>query len=246
MESIPPEFRIFDYLIFTTLAGGLAGCAGFLVGIPTLRLRGDYLAIVTLGFGEIVRSVLLNIDTLGGPRGYAGIPGFNNFIESFAFASFWALVCFFTIWRTLGSKFGRSFQSVREDEIAAESVGVNTTTTKVRAFVISSFFAGVAGAIFAHVTNYISPSSFTFIQSVNAVIMVVLGGMGSMSGSIIAAVIVTVTPELLRPLQQFTGVELRMVIYSLALILIMICRPQGIFGNLEITDLWRKYVRRSS
>ncbi|AHI07005.1 branched-chain amino acid ABC transporter, permease protein [Bdellovibrio bacteriovorus W] len=241
----PQSLRILDFFIYACLSGVLAGFAGLLVGIPSLRLRGDYLAIVTLGFGEIVRAILLNVDTLGGPRGYAGIPGFNSFIESFAFASFWAVICFFTIWRLLHSKYGRAFQSVKEDEIAAESVGINTTMAKVRSFVISSFFAGVAGALFAHFTNYISPSSFTFLQSVNAVIMVVLGGMGSMSGSIIAAIIVTAIPELLRPLQEVTGVELRMVIYSLMLVLIMILRPQGIFGNREITDFWRKYVRRS-
>ncbi|MNL43480.1 leucine/isoleucine/valine transporter permease subunit [compost metagenome] len=117
---------------------------------------------------------------------------------------------------------------------------------KVRAFVLSSFFAGVAGGLYAHFTNFINPSSFTFLQSVNAVIMVVLGGMGSMTGSIVAAIIITVLPEALRPLQEITGVDLRMVIYALCLILVMILRPQGLFGNLEITDLWRKYVRRSS
>jgi branched-chain amino acid transport system permease protein len=144
------------------------------------------------------------------------------------------------------SSHGRAFLSVREDEIAAESMGINTTRTKVKAFVLSSFFAGVAGGLFAHFTNFINPSSFTFLQSVNAVIMVVLGGMGSMSGSILAAVFITALPEALRPLQEITGVDLRMVIYSLTLILIMILRPQGLLGGMEITDLWRKYVRRSA
>ncbi|MNT68972.1 leucine/isoleucine/valine transporter permease subunit [compost metagenome] len=125
-------------------------------------------------------------------------------------------------------------------------MGVNTTTMKVKAFVLSSFFAGVAGGMFAFFTNFINPSSFGFLASVNAVIMVVLGGMGSMTGSIVGAIIVTLLPEILRPLQEITGVDLRMVIYSLSLILVMILRPQGIFGDFEITDLWRKYVRRSS
>jgi branched-chain amino acid transport system permease protein len=179
-------------------------------------------------------------------RGFANIPGFSNFYLSYGFAVLWILICFFTIWRVMKSSWGRGFLSVREDEIAAESMGVNTTGMKVRAFVLSSFFAGVAGALFAHFTNFINPSSFTFLQSVNAVIMVVLGGMGSMTGSIIAAIFVTALPEVLRPVQDLTGYDLRMVIYSLSLILVMILRPKGIMGELEITDLWRKYVRRSA
>ena len=126
-------------------------------------------------------------------------------------------------------------------------MGVNTTKLKVRAFVISSFFAGVAGAIFAHSAHYLNPSTFTFTKSVDAIIMVVLGGMGSLTGSVVAAIVVTIVPEfVLRPLQEYTHVDLRMVIYSLALILFMIMRPQGIFGSLEITDIWRNYRSRRS
>jgi branched-chain amino acid transport system permease protein len=229
-----------------TGGGLLAAFAGLLVGLPSLRLKGDYLAIVTLGFGEIIRVALLNMDSVGGPRGLSGIPSAGPFIFSFIFASIWLLICFFTIWRVMHSSHGRGFLSVREDEIAAEAMGVNTTRMKVKAFVLSSFFAGVAGGMFAFFTNFINPSSFGFLSSVNAVIMVVLGGMGSMTGSIVGAIIVTLLPEILRPLQEITGVDLRMVIYSLSLILVMILRPQGIFGDFEITDLWRKYVRRSS
>jgi len=241
----PDNLMILNFFLYS-LGGGLtAAVAGFLVGQPSLRLKGDYLAIVTLGFGEIIRVGLLNADFLGGPRGYSGIPALDSFTQSFIFASVWLLICFFTLWRMMHSSYGRAFLSVREDEIAAEAMGINTTQTKVRAFVISSFFAGVAGALYAHFTNYISPSSFTFLQSVNAVIMVVLGGMGSMSGCLIAAVVVTALPELLRPLQDLTGIDLRMVIYSLGLVLVMILRPQGLMGELEIPDLWRKYVKRS-
>jgi branched-chain amino acid transport system permease protein len=186
------------------------------------------------------------MDFLGGPRGYSGIPSLGSFLTSFTFASIWLVICFFTIWRVMHSTFGRSFLSVREDEIAAEAMGVNTTKTKVQSFVLSSFFAGIAGALFAHFTNFINPSSFTFLQSVNAVIIVVLGGMGSMTGSIFAAIFITVLPEALRPLQEITGVDLRMVIYSLSLILVMILRPKGLFGEQELTDVWRKYVRRTS
>ncbi|MBC7371789.1 MAG: branched-chain amino acid ABC transporter permease [Bdellovibrionaceae bacterium] len=230
-----------------TIVGGLfAAFAGYLVGLPSLRLKGDYLAIVTLGFGEIIRVALLNMDFIGGARGISGIPSLPNFLISFIYACFWAVICFFVVWRLVRSSHGRGFLSVREDEVAAEAMGINTTKMKVRAFVLSSFFAGVAGAIYAHVTNFISPSSFTFLMSVNAVIMVVLGGMGSMSGSITAAIFITIMPEALRSLQQITGVDLRMVIYALLLIIIMIWKPKGLFGDREITDIWRKYVRKSA
>ncbi len=242
----PESFQILQSFVYIIGAGLMAGLAGFLVGLPSLRLKGDYLAIVTLGFGEIIRVALLNMDFLGGPRGLSGIPSFGLFPISFMMAAVWLVVCFFTIWRIMHSSHGRGFLSVREDEIAAEAMGINTTRMKVKAFVLSSFFAGVAGALFAHFTNFINPSSFTFLQSVNAVIMVVLGGMGSMTGSIVAAIIITLLPEALRPLQQLTGVDLRMVIYSLTLILIMILRPKGLFGDMELSDVWRKYVRRSA
>lgn len=242
----PESLNILNFFLYAIGSGLVAAFAGFLVGQPSLRLRGDYLAIVTLGFGEIIRVALLNMDSLGGARGYAGIPKLNPFFATFIFCSIWILICFFTIWRIMRSSHGRGFLSVREDEIAAQAMGINTTQMKVRAFVISSFFAGVAGALYAQITSYISPSSFSFLQSVNAVIMVVLGGMGSMTGSLVAAVIVTILPEALRPLQDITGVDLRMVIYSLMLILVMILRPKGLFGGTELPELWRKYVRRSA
>lgn len=234
-------------ILLTSVGGGLlAAFAGWLVGLPSLRLKGDYLAIVTLGFGEIIRVALLNMESLGGARGISGIPSFPNFYVSFVYSSAWALICFFVIWRLVHSSHGRGFLSVREDEIAAQAMGINTTQMKVRAFVLSSFFAGVAGSLFSYVTNFISPSTFTFLLSVNAVIMVVLGGMGSMTGSIAAAFFITVMPEVLRSLQEVTGVDLRMVIYSLLLILVMILRPKGLFGENEFNDLWRKYVRKSA
>ncbi|MEK6774296.1 MAG: branched-chain amino acid ABC transporter permease [Bdellovibrionota bacterium] len=253
---LPGVLSILSFTIYAFIGGGLAALFGYIVGLPSLRLKGDYLAIVTLGFGEIIRVALQNLNFLGGARGISGIPslpeirlgGFvlDRFFVSYSFAIFWCLLCFFVIWRLMKSSHGRSFLSVREDEIAAEAMGINTTKTKVRAFVLSSFFAGVAGAMFAHFTNYISPSSFTFLMSVNAIIMVVLGGMGSMSGSVCAALFITILPEALRSLKDFTGVDLRMVIYSLSLILVMLLRPQGMFGEEEITDLWRRYVKRSS
>lgn len=254
---ITGPFAIINFFITTLGAGLVAAAAGYVVGLPSLRLKGDYLAIVTLGFGEIIRVSLLNMDVVGGARGLSGIPSLPNidlgflvierYIVSLMFFSFWAVLCFFVIWRLMRSSHGRGFLSVREDEIAAEAMGVDTTKTKVRAFVLSSFFAGVAGAIFCHATNYISPSSFNFQKSVDAIIMVVLGGMGSMSGSICAAVFITLLPEILRSLKEYTGgIDFRMVIYSLSLILVMLLRPQGMFGQTEITDLWKKYVKRSN
>lgn len=252
----PPELAFLNFVWLALAAGFVAALFGYLVGQPSLRLKGDYLAIVTLGFGEIIRVALLNMDFLGGPRGIHSIPSLpegqwgpvvvSRFLSSYLFASLCAVLCFFVLWRITRSSHGRAFMSVREDEIAAEAMGINTTQVKVRAFVLSSFFAGVAGALLAHFVRYINPSTFSFLKSVDAVIMVVLGGMGSITGAILAAIFITVLPEFLRILQDWTGVDLRMVIYSLALILVMILRPQGLFGEFEITDLWRRYVRRSS
>ncbi|MBX2987644.1 MAG: branched-chain amino acid ABC transporter permease [Bdellovibrionaceae bacterium] len=249
---LPESLGFLNFIIYAVLAGLFAAFFGFLVGQPSLRLKGDYLAIVTLGFGEIIRVALLNMDFLGGARGIHAIPtlpegwGLSRFMSQYLFGLFWTVTCFFVLWRIIHSSHGRALLSVREDEIAAEAMGVNTTSMKVRAFVIAAFFAGVAGAMSAHYVRYISPSSFGFLKSVDVVIMVVLGGMGSMTGAIFAAILVTLLPEVLRGLQDLTGVDLRMVIYSLALILVMILRPKGLFGEMELPDLWRRYVRRSS
>ncbi|MFN7729578.1 MAG: branched-chain amino acid ABC transporter permease [Bdellovibrio sp.] len=260
LSTLLPELTgglgLLAFPLMALLGGFAAAFAGYLVGLPSLRLRGDYLAIVTLGFGEIIRVSLLNMPAVGGARGFYGIPGptdwdlgfmtVSKFMMSYTHALFWVLACFFMIWRVVRSAHGRAFLSVRDDEIAAEAMGVDTTKAKVRAFVLSSFFAGVAGSIFAHYANYLNPASFGFNRSIDAVIIVVLGGMGSLTGSLVAAVFVTVMPELLRPLQQLLGVDLRMVIYSLCLILLMILRPKGLFGSAEFTELVRKYVRKTS
>jgi branched-chain amino acid transport system permease protein len=260
LSTVVPNFtgplQLVGFFGYAIAGGLLAAFAGFLVGQPSLRLKGDYLAIVTLGFGEIIRVILLNTQAVGGARGFYGIPGLTDFelggitiskfLQSYIFGSAWVIITFIVIWRIIESQPGRAFLSVREDEVAAEAMGVNTTKTKVRAFVMSSFFAGIAGSIFAHFTNYLSPATFTFNKSVDVVIMVVLGGMGSLSGSILAAIFITVIPEALRPLQEITGVDLRMIIYSLLLILMMILRPQGLFGKLEIPDLIKKWKKRSA
>jgi branched-chain amino acid transport system permease protein len=224
-------------LIISLLAAAFAsGLVGYLVGLPSLRLKGDYLAIVTLGFGEIIRVVILNIQAVGGARGFIGIPNTTTaFLVAFVLAA-----CVLATHRFILSTHGRALLAIRENEIAAEAMGVNTTHYKVQAFVVSSAAAGVAGGLFAHYLSFINPSSFDFMKSVEIVIMVVLGGMGSVSGSILAAFILTFLPEALRPLQQWTGVDLRMVIYSLLLILMMLLRPKGIFGRRE---LWQMFQR---
>lgn len=241
---------ILSFLIYSMVGGIVSAAFGWFVGLPSLRLKGDYLAIVTLGFGEIIRVVVLNTEVLGAARGMYGIPGANEFIVGgltisrflsfYLVCSIWVVITFFYIWRLINSTHGRAFKSVREDEIATESIGIDTTKVKVRAFVISSFFAGVAGSLFAHYSNYLNPATFSFLMSINVVIMVVLGGMGSMTGPMLAAVLVTVLPEALRPLQELTGKDLRMVIYSLILVLLMLIRPQGLLGQKEIWHLWGK------
>jgi branched-chain amino acid transport system permease protein len=227
----------------TLLAGGLAAAVcGFIVGLPSLRLRGDYLAIVTLGFGEIIRVVILNIQAVGGARGFVGIPGSTS-----AFLIVLILVlCVLATHRFIFSSHGRALLAVRENEVAAEAMGVNTTKFKVGIFVISSAVTAVGGGLFAHYQRFIEPGTFDFMKSVDIVIMVVLGGMGSISGSIVAAFLITLLPEALRPLQNWTGVDLRMVLYSLALILMMMLRPKGLFGRKELWEMFgRKTVGKS-
>jgi branched-chain amino acid transport system permease protein len=223
------------------LCGGLvASAVGYCVGLPSLRLRGDYLAIVTLGFGEIIRVVLLNTPAVGGARGMPNIPAFTCFGWVYSLV----IVTLFSLWRLVYSSYGRSFLSVREDEIAAEAMGVHTTRAKVRAFVIGAFFAGIAGGLFAHYLQYLTPAAFDFNRSFEIIIMVVLGGMGSLSGSAVAAILLSVLREALRPLQEITKVDMRMVIYSLLLIILMLTRPNGLFGRLELPDLLKPLMER--
>jgi branched-chain amino acid transport system permease protein len=218
-------------------AAALAGLAGWLVGLPSLRLRGDYLAIVTLGFGEIIRVALLNSEPLGGARGFIGIPGAAGAPWVYGLLALSAAACY----RVMEGSHGRALLSIREDEVAAEALGVASTRHKVGAFVASAAGAGAAGALFAFTYSFLHPSSFDFMKSVEIVVMVVLGGMGSMSGAILAAALLTILPEALRPLKELTGVDLRMVLYSLALVLLMLFKPGGLLGRAELWQLpWFK------
>jgi branched-chain amino acid transport system permease protein len=203
------------------LGGGLAAAvAGLVVGIPTLRLRGDYLAIVTLGFGEIIRVILQNMNAVGGARGLSVNHGWTNFFWAFGFAA----VTVYVVTALVHSTYGRGFIAVRDDEVAASAMGINPTKYKVTAFVIGAFFAGIAGGLYAHSKQFITPGGFNFMQSITFVVMVILGGMGNTIGVIIAAVLLTLLPEFLRPVAEY-----RMIIYSLLLIVLMLTRPQGLF-----------------
>ena len=216
-------------LIAALLAGAAAsGILGFMIGLPTLRLKGDYLAIATLGLGEIIRIVIMNIDYVGGAAGFKGIKHLTDFTWVF----FVMLFTLFFIKNFVNSTHGRACIAIRENEIAAEAMGVNTTKYKVMAFTIGAAFAGVAGGLFAHQFYLISPNSFTFLASFNYLIMVVLGGMGSITGSIAGAFVVTFISAALAAWPEF-----RMIIYAIALVLLMFYRPQGLFGYMELTNM---------
>lgn len=227
-------FRHSVFLAALVFGGICSAAVGWVVGLPSLRLRGDYLAIVTLGFGEIIRVIFLNIDGLGAARGLSGVPPWTNFFWVFFFVWITVLVS----WRLVRSQIGRAFLAVREDEIAAEAMGVNTTHYKVLAFVVGSFFAGIAGGLFGHYMAYLNPGMFTFMLSFELIVMVVLGGMGSISGAVLAAVILTFALEYLRQVKDWFDLQSdpRMVIYSVMLIALMRWRPQGLLGKRELWD----------
>lgn len=244
------------FVVSCVVGGLLAAGAGYVVGLPSLRLRGDYLAIVTLGFGEIIRVILQQtgkvIDSaealkagglsqmipppVGGALGFGGVPKYTNLFWVFTILTVTLVVAY----RLKRSSFGRAMISVREDEIAAQAMGVNIARQKVLAFVIAAFFAGVAGGLFAHERGVIlSPKDAGFQRSFDYVIMTVLGGRGSITGVMLAAGLLTALPEFLRDFEQY-----RLIVYALLLIIMMLVRPQGLLGIHEIWDLWPR--RRST
>jgi len=239
------------------IVGGIvATAAGFFVGLPSLRLKGDYLAIVTLGFGEILRVILQQTEPVirtakqlheaspsqlwpppvGGALGFDGLPKYTNLFWVYTVVTLTLVVAF----RLKRSSMGRAMISVREDEFASQSMGVNVARIKVRAFMIAAFFAGAAGGLYAHEKgNMISPDAAGFQNSFNYVLMTVLGGRGSITGVILAATILTALPEALRQFDQY-----RLIVYALVLIGMMLLRPQGLFGIHEIWDWWPRAKRR--
>ncbi|GIV15473.1 MAG: branched-chain amino acid ABC transporter permease [Armatimonadota bacterium] len=235
-------------LIAGIMAGAVsASLAGLFVGIPSLRLRGDYLAIATLGFGEIIRVTILNVEQVGGARGFYGIPLLTTF-----FWLYLAVIVLLALSRNLlVSTQGLAFLAVRDDEIAAEAIGVHSTRIKVIAFVTGACFAGIAGALYAHFDGYLNPDNFRLDQSIIILTMVVLGGQGSITGSVLSSVLLTVVLEWLRFLptitiggRAFSPSELRMVFFSLMLILLMLWRQTGLLGRREfgwhvVRQYWR-------
>jgi branched-chain amino acid transport system permease protein len=218
-----------------------AAVAGLAVGVPSLRLKGDYLAIVTLGFGEIIRVIILNIPAVGGATGFTDAIPITNFFWIYGMA-----VMTIVIVRNIASStFGRALATIRGDEIAAEAMGVNTTRYKVLAFVISAALAGVAGGLSGQLfANPLNPQNLNFVKSIEIVVMIVLGGIGSTTGAVVGATILTILPEALRTLdQQYPG--LRMVVYALLLVLLMIFRPQGLLGRKEIGWAWIRWPTRT-
>lgn len=218
------------FIVGLLVSGVTAALAGLIIGIPTLRLKGDYLAIATLGFGEIIRIIALNIDYIGGAIGFNDIPQYTNW--NWVFFMTVATVILISHFNT--SYHGRACVAIKEDEIAAEAMGVNTTYYKVLTFVIGAFFAGIAGALYANYFYFIKPDSFGFMKSIDILVIVVFGGLGSITGSILGAIILSIISLFLQSIP-----ELRMVIYSLILFGIMIYRPTGLVGKQKL-NLSRK------
>ena len=239
VASLFGEGSVADAITFNValvLGALLSGVTGFLVGLPSLRLKGDYLAIVTLGFGEIIRIVFNNTEFLGAATGYfgdspAGLPTYTAFFWVY----FWVIVVVVAVWNLTFSQTGRSLGAIRDDEIAAEAMATPTTRLKVLAFSSSAAAAGIAGGLFAHMQAGIRPEDFRFEKSIDMIVMIIIGGLGSISGAVIGGVFVAVSLELMRDFQEY-----RLVLYALLLVLIMLLRPQGLLGNREITRYFRR------
>ncbi len=212
------------YLVAILLGGIVAGIIGIVIGIPALRLNGDYLAIITLAFGEIIRVLIEYFSFTGGAQGLNGIPRFNNFSLIY-FITVLSVIAMYSI---MTSRHGRAVLAIREDELASKASGINTTFYKTFSFALSAMFAGMAGGIYAHNIGVLGAKQFDYNYSINILVMVVLGGMGSFTGAIMAAIILTILPEALRSFAEY-----RMIIYPLILIGMMIFRPQGLLGREE-------------
>lgn len=224
-----PVFAQVPMFIFALIMGGLAASfVGLLIGLPTLRLKGDYLAIVTLAFGEVVRALIRLIDYVGGPRGLAGIPRYTNLFWVFLFT----LLAIYGARNFVNSSFGRACISIRENEVASETMGIDTTKYKVLSFTFAAFMAGVAGGLYGHLLMFLQPDTFSFLKSNDYLVFLYAGGAGSISGSIISGFVLTLVPELLRFLSNW-----RIVIYALVLVVLMIKRPEGLYGGKEFSFL---------
>jgi branched-chain amino acid transport system permease protein len=242
---LPPGWAILLFPFILLFGGLVAGLGGLLVAIPSFRTRGDYLAIITLAVNYIVKSAIENIQPIGGARGFMGMGRVVNGMQEVVdipWMMIWTWVFVFltilVIKRFVSSTYGKGIIAIREDEIAAEIMGVNTQRAKMVAFMLSSGLAGMAGGLFAHILGYINPGSFTIMKSTEALVMVYLGGMGSLSGSVLSAILFTLILELLRPLQLY-----KWVVVPLILILLMLFRTEGLLGHRELTDVFPRLRR---
>ncbi len=237
----PDQAGPFLFPVALLAGGAIAGLAGLGIAIPSFRTRGDYLAIVTLAFNMIIKSVLENLDIIGGPRGFLGM----DKLTTLWWVYLWVIAVVFLARNFVFSNFGRGVLSIREDEIASGLVGVNTRQVKVLTFVFSAFLAGIAGGLFAHELQFINPRSFTILKSTEMLVMVYLGGIGSLGGSILGATVFTLILEGLRTVLQQLGIsqEWRLVVAPLMLILLMLFRPRGIMGLREFPFLMPRSER---
>jgi branched-chain amino acid transport system permease protein len=209
------------------LAGGLvAGLASLLIGRLTLKLKGDYFCIATMGFGEAIRLILNNWPWVGGSRGWESLGSYTNIWNVLALD----IVALILVWNLVNSRHGRNMIAVREEELAAQMAGIDVYRYKMTALVVSAILAGIAGALMAHYMTFIQPKLFSMQKSTELTIIVIFGGLGSISGSVIGAVLLTALPELFRAFSQW-----RLVFYGLAVIVIMVGRPQGLMGGMELT-----------
>lgn len=226
---------------FNILSSGItAAVFGVLIGFPTLRLSGDYLAIATLGFAEIIKVVFLNLDITNRALGLS-VPPPNTWVPLPVYVWLIAIFTISIMYLIHDSRMGRAFKAIREDEIAAEAMGINATSYKIMAFSIGAFFAGIGGCLYAHFIAYINPSDFAFLKSVDILNMVVLGGLGSIPGTVIGASLLTAAPEFLRFMSQY-----RMLVYGVMLVFLMIFRPNGLMGGFSFRKLLLRTIERFS
>jgi branched-chain amino acid transport system permease protein len=242
---LPPAWAVALFPLILLSGGVIAALVGLLVAFPSFRTRGDYLAIITLAVNYIIKSAIENIQPIGGARGFMGMGRVVNGMKAVAdipWMMIWtwifAFLTILLIKRFVSSTYGKGIIAIREDEIAAEIMGVNTRRAKMVAFMLSSGLAGLAGGLFAHILGYINPGSFGIMKSTEALVMVYLGGMGSLSGSVLSAVLFTVLLEILRPLQLY-----KWVVVPLILILLMLFRTEGLLGHRELTDVFPRLKR---
>jgi branched-chain amino acid transport system permease protein len=242
---LPMSLTPFAFPLILAVGFVAAALAGLVVAIPSFKTRGDYLAVITLAAGYIVKSAIENIEAVGGPRGFMGMGKIVQGMESLAGIP-WMLIWIFlgvtfTIWilrRFVYSTYGKGVMAIHQDEVAAEIMSVNTNKMKLIAFMLSSGLAGLAGGLYAYLISFVNPASFTILRSTECLVMVYLGGMGSLTGSVLAAIVFAIMLEFLKPLEQ-----LKWVAIPLLLILLMQFRPEGIMGNRELSDVFPKLKR---